>query len=296
MASVKNETNSTEVSINDLKSVFHGTKVKMSDKAREIISNLNSVASDITSSQFSVRSFTYAYVAELIDAAHEFAEGGEVTSQLLALFEALKLPAPDMRVAGKHANPFLSLVRAADGEWISGLNGRGVPYTVWKPNRSGEKYAAVCRFAVTNGFTGSDLHALLGGKEDIEITYKGEDHKIKPTLNAIIAFDRLQFPTEERAVLTTDDWRHINRLSALVEIPFTERMAHAFTLSEGALCEGLLMVRDGKLMLLGSSGRIGNVVQRTFKERYTELDRAHAAAMRKPETPAEVPAEVLINE
>ncbi|MNL63388.1 hypothetical protein D3C87_1875230 [compost metagenome] len=56
------------------------------------------------------------------------------------------------------------------------------------------------------------------------------------------------------------------------------------------------MVRNGKLMLVGDSGRTGNVVQRAFKSRYSDLDRTHAVAKRKPETLAEVPAEVLINE
>lgn len=299
MAKVKNEI-STEVSILTLKSVFHGSKVEMDDNAREIITSLNTVATDITSSQFKVRDFTYAYVAKLADAAHEYTAKSDVAGQFNALYKSLRLPEPEKGDDDRNVNPYLNLVRAADGEWVSGTNGRGEPFTAWKHNRSGEKYASACRFAVTNGFTGDELLALLGGKEEIEITYMGQDHKIKPTLNAIIAFDRLQFPTGEREIISNNEWIEINHLRPLFEVPFTEKMKSAFTTSEGAmtegaLIEGLLVVRDGNLMVVGSSGRIGNVVQRVFKARYHELNRAYDFAMRKSDDLAELPAGVSIN-
>ena len=66
-------------------------------------------------------------------------------------------------------------------------------------------------------------------------------------------------------------------------------------MTEGALIEGLMMVRDGKLMVVGSSGRIGNPVQRVFKTQITELRRAFFSAERKSDDLAALDVGVQVN-
>lgn len=152
MTTVKNETNtSNEATIRASKSVFaHGSASNMmASSAKTILEGLNEHAVGLTLRELGTREATYRYVAALVDAARDFAEGKEFMTACTRLFEGLFGRKACDEALVKGSNPYNFLVRAADGEWESVTDSKGKTSWKWNWNRSGEKYAAeprrVCR-------------------------------------------------------------------------------------------------------------------------------------------------------
>lgn len=281
--------NTTSVSNETLllgcKNVFkHGKVVlDLASPVRKTLSDLNIHADTVFDLEVKTRHVTYVYVAALVDAAREFAGDAAVNAQMTDFFDAL-FGTPKNSEIG--ANPYLRLVRAADGEWLTETNSRNVVSYKWVPNRSSEKYAAVCRFAVDYGFTGSNLLDFFMGKEKISYSYNGKSLEAEPTINGIIAADRQRYKTAGRKVLDKSDWQTIDGLKPLVTIPYTEKLKEAFTLSEGGLGIASIRVIGNQLHIYGNAGKQDNEVHRIFKQECGNISLAYYKASQKSDEPA----------
>lgn len=265
--------NTNEIVTKDKKSVFtHGVFDLGADSSvRTSLSTLNSDAYEVHAQEASAYQATYKYVAALVDAAHDYKGKPNVAAEFNKVFATLF---GDPKDGDKETNPFLRLVRTADGAWDTQKGRNGGFVVKWKPNRSGEKYAAVCRFAVTNGYTGAKLLNLLGGKEKIEYSHNGETLKTDPTINGIIAADRKQQEVATRAVLDTVQWGQITNLAPLASVEMTASMAEKFTNKEEGLALAAVIIRDGRLFIIGDSGKDDNEVQRLFKKQFIAPDKS----------------------
>lgn len=285
MSIVNITSNSNEFEMQDFKDVFkHGQAgLDLDESVRKLLSDLNAHANEVSSHELRTRQATYRYVASLVDAAWEFANNEAVRGTMIAFFDTL-FGSPKEPETG--ANPFLRLVRAADGEWLMVTNAKGDVSYRWTPNRSGEKYAAVCRFAIDYGFTGTQLLNLLGGTERISYTLNEKTKEIEPTINAIIAADRERYKVANRAVLDNGDWRKIKSLKPIATLPYTEKLKAAFTLSEGGLGLASIAVVGSQIYILGDAGKEGNEVHRIFKKEYDNLQNTYYKASKLSDDPA----------
>jgi len=285
MTNVTNTSNSNEIEMQDFKDVFkHGNAgLNLDPSVRKLLSDLNVHANEVSTHELRTRQATYRYVAALVDAAGRFASDKTVRDTMVAFFDFLFGKPKD---GEDGANPFLRLVRAADGEWLTEINSQGESSQKWAPNRSGEKYAAVCRFAIDYGFTGNQLLDLFGGKKPISYTHNGTTKNIDPTINAIIAADSARYKVANRAVLDNADWRKIKSLKPIATLPYTEKLKAAFTLSEGGLGLASIAVVGNELYLLGDAGKEGNEVHRIFKKEYENLQNAYFKASKLSDDPA----------
>ncbi|MCZ7936657.1 hypothetical protein [Agrobacterium salinitolerans] len=276
-----NETSNSTTPV-DLKSAFGmvGDAINVSSAVRETIIGLNAEASNVVSVTLKARQVTYEFVARLCDAAVKMGQEDEFARGVQKVIDALIPKRTTSTESAISANPFLNLVRIADGEWVSRTNPRTNTTTVtWEPNRSSEKFAGVCRFATRNGFSGADMLSHFMSGEEFVIPVEGKKvRKVKATINAIIAEDRHQNSSAEREILDKDDWEAIMNLQPLAKVPFTNRLENALTLSEGGLAFIAVRVHGGELYLLGDSGiEDGNPVLRQFKKhRKVIRDRYHA--------------------
>ncbi len=264
-----NTSNINETEAKDKKSLFtHGVfNLKSDSSVRTTLLNLNSNAYEVSAHELNARQATYRYVASLVDAANNYDSKPDVAAEFNTVFSDLF---GDPKESDQNANPYLRLVRAADGEWTTEKGRNGGFIIKWKPNRSGEKYAAVCRFAVKNGYTGNDLLMLLEGKQKIKYSHNGETLEAEPTINGIIAADRKQHQSAPRAVLDSAQLIKIKNLAPLASIQMTAGMAALFTGKEEGLALATVMVSNGQLHIVGDSGKEANEVHRLFKKQFIE--------------------------
>ncbi|POO56259.1 hypothetical protein [Agrobacterium rosae] len=304
--SVKKETttnseNSQEISRSAFDHAGSGLEVPASVKG--VISTLNTKAADIVDKELKARHVTYEYVAKLCDAAIKMGdENDEFTLGVQKIIDHL-IGKPEKESWGgegfRQPNPFLNLCRIADGAWgMKVLSVKaGTTRLTWMPNRSGEKFAGVCRFAVRNGFSGDEmLEHFLSGAPFILPMPTGEKKEIKATINAVIAEDRLQNESEQRDILSAKDWKEIFDLKPIVTLPFTKRLNSALTLSEGGI--GLCAVRvvGDQLYLLGDAGfEPGNPVLRQFKKHKGFLWEKRKVAMQLEDEVMTLPEEYLVD-
>lgn len=304
--SVKKETttnseNSQEIS----RSAFdhNGSGLEVPASVKGVISTLNTKAADIVEKELKARHVTYEYVAKLCDAAIKMGdENDEFTLGVQKIIDHL-IGKPEKESwngeAFRQPNPFLNLCRIADGAWgmkVLSLKA-GTSRLTWMPNRSGEKFAGVCRFAVRNGFSGDEmLKHFLSGAPFILPGPTGENREIKATINAVIAEDRLQNQSEQRDILSKLDWEHIFNLKPIVTLPFTKRLNSALTLSEGGLALCAVRVVGDQLYLLGDAGiESGNPVLRLLKKQKGSLFSKQQSAMRVEDEVMTLPEEYLVD-
>ncbi len=296
MTEIKNVSNNSNVTtVSAVRSALtHSGLPQWNASAKLLISKLNDHATKLFERELGVRDATFHYVSALVDCAHEYAKGEEVTTAFMQLY--LKLfgkNALDNALANK-SNPYNFLVRAADGEWLTIINSKGTTSSKWSWNRSGEKYAAICRFAVLNNYSGKDvLEFLQNGDKEIPYKVKGKNEKAKPTINGIIAADKDQNPKPKRDVLKPKDWEAINSLKPIAEVEYTNQIKSAFTLSEGGLGMALVIVRNGKMEIIGDAGVEGNPILRRFKEQREDLAQKQEFALKENTEVADLDEELV---
>lgn len=269
MTNVNNTSNINETEAKAKKSLFtHGVfNLKPDSSVRSSLLNLNSNAYEVSAHELNARQATYRYVASLVDAANDYNSKSDVAAEFNSVFSDLF---GDPKEGDQNANPYLRLVRAADGEWATEKGRNGGFIVKWKHNRSGEKYAAVCRFAVKNAYSGKDLLTLIESNRKIQFLHNGETHFAEPTINGIVAADRKQHQSAPRAVLDGAQMATIKNLAPLASIQMTAGMAALFAGKEEGLALATVVVSNGQLHIVGDSGKEGNEVQRLFKKQFIE--------------------------
>jgi len=299
MAKAKtNTTGSNSVRVADPHSIL-GTGINMgvAQTVLDQLSSLNSKASEFNSGEMRSRELSYRFVGALCDAAHKMEDDAEFAVGLLNVQKKLGMLAKGVSSI-KAVNPYLPLVRVADGAWETVVRNKRLNLVdmQWVPNRSNEKYAGVCRFAVDHDFSGDAMveHFLSGNHFEVE-DEEGEPVEVKATINAIIAYDRkIHNATGTRDVLNDDDWEGILGLKPIADVQFTERLMAALTLSEGGLGFLAYRVQGDRLFLLGdASDESGDGVHREFKNKWLTIRNRNKVAAMAADEPASLPQEYV---
>ncbi|MFC7066085.1 hypothetical protein [Brucella rhizosphaerae] len=249
------------------RSVFshHVSELEVAPSAKQFIVELNDQASGLVFDDNKLRDATYRYVAKLVDAARTLTDvESETRKAFIKLFEAL-FGTKNVEEALKSNNPYLMLVRAVDGNWVTKKDEKGREQTKWAPNRSSEKYSHVCRFAIEFNLTGDTLLEHFITRKSITFNRKETKQTIKPTINDIIKADREIHTTGPREVMDESEWKGVFELNPLATVPFTKQIEKAIKLHEGYLGVALVRVKDGELEILGDAGKESNDVLRLFK-------------------------------
>lgn len=298
MEDVKNNTSTSTITI-DLKSALGmaGSGIQIPAAVRSVIENLNSGAFDMSAQALKARQVAYEFAARLCDAAIKMGNDDEFAQGVQKVIDGLIRKRTTTNESAIATNPYLNLVRIADGEWVTRVNPRTNTSSVsWEPNRSNEKFANVCRFATRNGYSGSDMLAHFTSGKAFEIPQpNGKIKSVKATINAVIAEDRHQSSSGERKILDKDDWEAIMNLQPLAKVPFTNRLENALTLSEGGLAFVAVRVVGGELHVLGDSGiEDGNPVLRQFKKHRKVIRDRFSLVKNMVEAPAVLAEELEI--
>jgi len=255
--------------------------LEVAPSAKQVIVELNEQAAGLVYDESKFRDATYRYVAKLTDVARSLMDENSVLrKEFIKLFDAL-FGREKFEEGLKSNNPYLMLVRAADGKWETKKDDKGLETTKWVPNRSSEKYSHVCRFAIDFNLTGETLLAHFQNRNPINIVRNEAKVEVKPTINDIIKADRDIHFTGTREVMDDREWKSVLELTPLATVPFTEQIKTAIKFSEGYLGVALVRVKDGELEIVGDAGKEGNDVLNLFKKQRYTVSETNSKALRQ---------------